>query len=138
MMFADGINGIDYTPFCNKNKIKDVLLQYKVNKYQTMKSILFGFVNLQIAIHTDKIELLKQKNNSDVTSDGPNVNRTLKKVIEQTTSILTYLDQIISQIDNELGNRYHWQDVKQTLNTYQENFIEQTFQDYLKEDVVVF
>ena len=138
MMFADSIDGIDYTPFCNKNKIKEVLHQYKANKYQTMKSILFSFVNLQIAIHTDKIELIKQKNDSSVTSDCPNVNSTLKKVVEQTASILTYLDQIISQIDRELGNRYHWQDVKKSLNTYQENFMEQTFQDYLKEDITVF
>ena len=138
MMFADYINGTDYTAFCDKSKIKDLLVRYKTGKYQIMKSVLFGFVNLQIAIHTDKIELLKQKNNSGVTSDSPNVNKTLKKVIEQTTTILTYLDQIISQIDNELGNRYHWQDVKQTLNTYQENFVEQHLDDYLKEDVVVF
>lgn len=138
IMLADFINGTDNTPFCNKNKIKDILIQYKADKYQTMKSVLFSFINLQIAIHTDKIALLKQNNNCGVTSDHPNVNRTLNKVISQTTTILTYLDQILSQIDNDLGNRYHWQDVKQKLNTYQKNFIEQTFEDYLKEDVVVF
>lgn len=138
MMFADYINGTDYTTFCDKSKIKDLLVRYKTEKYHIMKFVLFGFVNLQIAIHTDEIELLNQKNNSGVTSDSPNVNKTLKKVIEQTTTILTYLDQIISQFDNEMGNRYHWQDVKQTFNTYQENFVEQHLDDYLKEDVILF
>ena len=47
MMFADCINGTDYTPFCQKNKIKDTLLQYKTEKYQTMKSVLLGFIKLQ-------------------------------------------------------------------------------------------
>lgn len=138
-MFADAINNMDYTPFRNKNKIKDILLKFKTDKYQTMKSVLFGFINLQIAIHTDKIELIKQQGvSNNVTSDSPYVNKTLNKVISQTTTILTYLDQIISQIDNELGKKYHWQNVKQTLNTYQENFVEQNLDDYLKEDVIVF
>ena len=138
MMFADYINGTDYTLFYQKNKIKDILLQYKANKYQTMKSVLFGFINLQIAIQTDKIELIKQGVCNNVTSDCSYVNKTLNKVINQTTTILTYLDQVISQIDNELGNRYHWQNIKQSLNTYQDNFTEQDLDDYLKEDVIVF
>lgn len=138
MMFADYINGTDYTLFYQKNKIKDILLQYKANKYQTMKSVLFGFINLQIAIQTDKIELIKQGVCNNVTSDCYYVNKTLNKVINQTTTILTYLDQVISQIDNELGNRYHWQNIKQSLNTYQDNFTEQDLDDYLKEDVIVF
>ncbi len=139
MVFADYINGIDYTPFCQKNKIKDTLLQYKTEKYQIMKSVLFGFINFQIAIHTDQIDLIKQQGvSNNVTSDCPYVNKALNRVISQTTTILTYLDQIISQIDNELGNRYHWQNVKQAMNTYQENFVEQNLEDYLKEDVIVF
>jgi hypothetical protein len=28
--------------------------------------------------------------------------------------------------------------MKQTINTYQENFVEQNLDDYLKEDVIVF
>ena len=139
MMFADYINGTDYTPFCQKNKIKDILFKYKTDKYQTMKSVLFGFINLQIAIHTDKIELIKQQGvSNNVTSDCPYVNKALNKVINQTTTILTYLDQTISQIDNELNNRYHWQNMKQTINTYQETFVEQNLDDYLKEDVIMF
>lgn len=35
-------------------------------------------------------------------------------------------------IDNELGNRYHWRNVKQTLNTYQKNFAELHLDDYRK------
>ncbi len=138
MMYADYINGADYTPFYQKNKIKDILLQYKADKYQTMKSVLFGFINLQIAIREDTLLIMKQGAIINVTSDCPYVNKVLNKVTNQTTTVLTYLDQIISQIDNELGNRYQWQNVKQAMNTYQENFIEQNLEDYLKEDVIVF
>ena len=137
-MFADYVNAIDYTPFCNKGKIKEILVQYKANKHQTIKSVLISFIYLQIAIHEDEKLLLAKGIRSGVTSDCPNVNKVLNKVINQTTTILTYLDQIISQIDSELGHKYNWQNMKQALNTYQENFIEQHLEDYLKEDVIVF
>lgn len=137
-MFADSINSIDYTPLCNKNKINEIIAQFKSEKYQVLKSVLTSFIYYQIAIHEDEIILKKQGIHGGVTSDGLNVNQALNKVINQSTTILTYLDQIISQFDNELGNRYNWLNVKQSLNTYQENFIEQHLEDYLKEDVIVF
>lgn len=137
-MFADSINSIDYTPLCNKNKINEIIVQFKSEKYQVLKSVLTSFIYYQIAIHEDEIILKKQGIHGGVTSDGPNVNQALNKVINQSTTILTYLDQIISQFDNELGNRYNWLNVKQSMNTYQENFIEQHLDDYLKEDVIVF
>ena len=137
-MFADSINSIDYTPLCNKNKINEIIVQFKSEKYQVLKSVLTSFIYYQIAIHEDEIILKKQGIHGGVTSDGPNVNQALNKVINQSTTILTYLDQIISQFDNELGNRYSWLNVKQSMNTYQENFIEQHLDDYLKEDVIVF
>ena len=137
-MFADSINSIDYTPLCNKNKINEIIAQFKSEKYQVLKSVLTSFIYYQIAIHEDEIILKKQGIQGGVTSDSPNVNQALNKVINQSTTILTYLDQIISQFDNELGNRYNWLNMKQSMNTYQENFIEQHLDDYLKEDVIVF
>lgn len=137
-MFADSINSIDYTPLCNKNKINEIIAQFKSEKYQILKSVLTSFIYYQIAIHEDEIFLKKQGIQGGVTSDSPNVNLALNKVINQSTTILTYLDQIISQFDNELGNRYNWLNVKQSMNIYQENFIEQHLDDYLKEDVIVF
>lgn len=137
-MFADSINSIDYTPLCNKNKINEIIAQFKSEKYQILKSVLTSFIYYQIAIHEDEIFLKKQGIQGGVTSDSPNVNQALNKVINQSTTILTYLDQIISQFDNELGNRYNWLNVKQSMNIYQENFIEQHLDDYLKEDVIVF
>ena len=137
-MFADSINSIDYKPLCDKNKINEIITQFKLEKYQVLKSVLTSFIYYQIAIHEDEIILKKQGIHGGVTSDCSNVNQALNKVINQSTTILTYLDQIISQFDNELGNRYNWLNVKLSMNTYQENFIEQHLEDYLKEDVIVF
>ena len=135
---ADCINGIDYTPFCNKNKVKNIVIQYNSSKLIPIKLGIVSFTFLKIAIQEDKKLLLQQGRNTNVTSDCLNTHRALNKVVSQTSTILTYLDQIITQIDNELGNKYQWQHRKQALNTYQDNYIGQTLEDYLKEDVVVF
>ena len=137
-MYADNINVIDFTPFCSNNKIKDILAQYKAEKYQAIKSVLINLTYLQIAIREDQKSLLQQGNQGPVTSDLPKVNRVLNKIVNQSTTALTYFDQIILQIDNELGNRYHWQGVKQALNIYQENYTEHDLNDFLKNDVIVF
>lgn len=135
---ADCINGIDYSPFCKKNKVKDILLQYNSEKLMLIKTVIISFTFLKIAIHEDKKFLLQQRENDIVTSNCPNTNKALNKVISQTSTILNYLDQIITQIDTELGNKYQWLNRKQELNTYQDNHIGQTLENYLKEDVVVF
>lgn len=137
IMLTDQINAIDYEPFRN-NKVKDIFTQFKVEKYLATKNILTNFLFFRVAFHEDKKNMIIQGKYNAVTSDCPNVNNVLNKIIGQTTTILTYLDQIIAQIDNEFGNRYHWQDVKKTLNDYQTHYIGQELKDYLKEDVIVF
>lgn len=82
--------------------------------------------------------LLQQGKRDIVTSDCPHVKDALNKVIGQTSTILTYLDQIISQMDDGLDNRYNWHNLRKTLNTYQDNFETKTLADYMNEDLVVF
>lgn len=138
MMLADQINGIDYTPFCHKNKIKDVLTKFKTEKWLAIKNVLISFRFLRIAIREDSKILLQQGKRDIVTSDCPYSKGTLNKIISQTSTILTYLDQIISQIDNELNNKYNWESLKQSLNAYQDSFETKTLNDYMNEDVIIF
>lgn len=138
MMLADYINGIDYTTFCRKNNVSSVLLKFKTEKYLLLKNVISSFIYLRIAIREDSMMLLQQGKRDIVTSDCPHVKDALNKVIGQTSTILTYLDQIISQMDDRLNNRYNWHDLRNTLNTYQDNFETKTLADYMNEDVVVF
>lgn len=137
-MVADSIQGIDYTLFCKKNKANQIWGKFKSDKHLALKNVLISFAFLRIAIWEDGKMLLSQGFQNLVTSECPNTNKALNKIVSQSTTILTYLDQTISQMDNALRNRYNWQIVKQSLNTYQDNYIGQTLDDYLKEDVVVF
>ena len=115
-----------------------MLDQFKSNKYLPIKSVLINFVFLRIAILEDGKILLAQGKQNLVTSNCTNTNKVLNKVISQSTTILTYLDQMITQMDDEIGNRYQWNNIKRSLNTYQDNYIGQKLDDYLKEDVIVF
>ena len=135
---ADSINGIDYILICNTNKVRDLLNQFKTDKYLVIKNVLINFVYLKVAVWEDGKVLISQGKQNLVTSDCSNTNKVLNKVISQSTTILTYLDQVITQIDNELGNKYQWQNRKQALNTYQDNYITQQLDDYIKEDIIVF
>ena len=137
-MIADSIQGIDYTLFCKNNKANQIWVKFKSDKYFPLKNVIISFAFLRIAIWEDGKVLLSQGIQNIVTSDCPNTNKTLNKIVSQSTTILTYLDQIILQMDDALGNRYNWQNIKQSLNTYQDNYIGQQLDDYLKEDVVVF
>ena len=134
---ADSIQGTDYTLICKSNKANQLLTQFKSDKYLALKSILTNFAFLRIAIWEDGKVLLSQGKQNLVTSECVNTNKALNKIVSQSTTILTYLDQIILQMDDALCNRYNWQNIKQSLNTYQDNYIGQTLEDYLKEDVVV-
>lgn len=135
---ADSINGIDYYLIHKTNKVRELLNEFKTNKYLAIKNVLINFAYLKMAIWEDGKVLIPQGKQNLVTSDCPNTNKVLNKVISQSTTILTYLDQIITQIDSELGNKYQWQNKKQTLNTYQDNYIGQQLDNYIKEDVIVF
>ena len=115
-----------------------MLNEFKVNKYLAIKNVLINFAYLKMAIWEDGKVLISQGKQNLVTSDCSNTNKVLNKVVSQSTTILTYLDQIITQIDNELGNKYQWQNKKQALNIYQNNYIGQQLDDYIKEDVIVF
>ncbi len=137
-MIADSIQGMDYTLFCKNNKANQIWVKFKSDKYLALKNVLINYAYLRIAIWEDGKLLLSQGKINLVTSECENTNKALNKIVNQSTTILTYLDQTISQMDNALGNRYNWQIIKQSLNTYQENFIEQKLDGYLKEDIVIF
>ena len=136
-ILADRANEIDYAPLC-KNKVAEVLSQFKSEKYGALKSVITDFLFLQIALGEDKISLIQQGKSEIVRSDAPNVNKALNKIVSQTSTILTYLDQIISQIDKEFKNRYNWQNTKKSMNNYQDTFVSRELADYLNEDVIVF
>lgn len=128
---------IDYTPFRKKNKVFMALMYFKKNKYQNMKSVLTDFMYLTIAIQADRISLLRQRKPDTVTYNSPNTNATLNKIKRQTDTLLPLIDQNLKIIDKELGNRYNWPTMKQTIDNYQNSFTSKSLENYLSEDIIV-
>lgn len=133
---VDAINWTDYTPFRRNNSIFKLLICFRQNKYQTIKSILTDCLYLTMAIQTDRIDMLRQGVPDKITSNSTNTNAVLKKTISQTAILLTNIDQNLTLIDKELGNRYNWQIIKQTIKVYQDGFTSKSLEDYLSDDII--
>lgn len=138
MAFADSIWGLDYCVFHKNNKIENLLTNFRLEKHLLIKNILNEFTFLRIAIRVDSIQLLLNGKRDIVTANCPKTNETLHKIISQSETVIAYLGQQLSQIDDEFGNRYNWNRIKKTLNDYQANYTGQSLDNYLQKDTVSF
>ena len=134
--YLDAIIWIDYMPFRRNNSIYKLLICFRQNNYQTIKSILTDCLYLTMAIQTDRIVMLSQGIPDKITSNSTNTNAVLKKTIRQTATLLTHIDQNLTFIDKELRNKYKWQIFKQTITAYQDGFTSKSLEDYLSEDII--
>ena len=122
---SDKINDLDYSPlFRNRNHIKTILNMYIAQKHLSMKMFLQYSIHFQLAFKDEEINLLQQRKEKNITYDAPKVQTKLIFIINQTLPILYELDDILYQIDKQCDNRYHWQTLKQSLYTCQDNYVE--------------
>ena len=134
----NAISYLDYTSFFKKkNRISRFLVCFKQEKYVSIKNTLLDFLFFHLAVQEDQIDLLRQGKTDNVTCNSTNTNKALKKILCQSADLLTLIDQLLSNIDDELGNRYNWKSIKQTMNTCQDNYTSKCLKDYLLEDTTV-
>lgn len=138
MALADSIWGLDYRLFRKNNKVENILAHFKLEKHLLIKNVLNEFTFLRIAIRVDSNHLLLTGKRDIVTANCPNVNKALHRIIDQSEIIIAYLDQQLSQIDDEFKNRYFWDSIKKTLNDYQTNYTGQSLDNYLQKELVTF
>ena len=135
MMLTDTIASLDYCVFNKKNKVKNILSHFRIDNHLLIKNILTEFTFLRIAIREDSKRLVLQGKREIVTSDCPKVNETLNRIVDRSIAVLIYLDQQISQLNEEFKNRYNWDSVKNTLNDYQTNYSTLSLDDYLQKKI---
>lgn len=131
MALTDSIRGLDYKVFHKNNKIENLLNHFRLEKHLSIKNVLVEFTFLRVAIREDSKQLMLAGKRDIVTANCPKVNETLHRIVDQSTTIITFLDQQLSQLDKEFNNRYTWNRIKQTLNDYQINYTCQSLEDYL-------
>lgn len=135
---TDSIWGLDYCVFRKNNKIENLLSHFRLEKHLFIKNVLTEYMFLRIAINEDSMQLLLAGKRNAVTANCPKTNETLHKIISQSETVIAYLGQQLSQIDDEFGNRYNWNRIKKTLNDYQANYTGQSLDNYLQKDTVSF
>lgn len=128
---TDSIQGLDYKVFHKNSKIENLLNHFKLEKHLPIKNVLVEFTFLRVAIREDSKQLMLAGKRDIITANCPKVNETLHRIVDQSTTIITFLDQQLSQLDKEFNNRYTWNRIKQTLNDYQINYTCQSLEDYL-------
>lgn len=141
MALADSIWKLDYCvfhKFHKNNKLENLLSNFRLEKHLLIKNVLTEFTFLRVAIREDSKQLMLAGKRDIITANCPKVSETLHRIADQSEIIIAYLDQQLSQIDDEFKNRYNWDSIKKTLNDYQTNYTGQSLDNYLRKELVTF
>lgn len=121
-MFLERITNIDYFTFKNHNLIRDELNQYKGENGMKIRSFLQCSVFLKLAINEDKISMLQIGKDEIVTSKSQKTHDVLKKIYDDSAALLLLIEKSLETIDKECKNRYHWNEIKQSVILAEEEY----------------
>ena len=128
----NNLASIDYTPFGKSNSIKMILSQYNGKNGNRIRSFFINSVFLKMAINEDSIDSLRQGRNELVTASAPKTNNVLRKIYKDSNVVLTYVEKSIEVIVKECKNRYHWDDVKKSIISTEQNFVTTDLESFIK------
>lgn len=136
LLCLNNLTSIDYITFGKSNAIKDVLDQFRAKNSMHIRSFLQNTVFLKIAINEDKLAMLNHGRDELVISSSPMTNLVLKKIYNDSSVVLTTVEDVLMSIDLEYKNRYHWSDVKRNVITCEENIVSMDLYSYLELPVI--
>lgn len=122
LLCLNSLNTIDFVTFKTQNAIREVVIQFNGKNGMYIRSFLQNTIFLKIAINEDKITMLKNGKNELINSSSQKTHLALKKIHKDSSVILTFIEESLEIIDTECGNRYHWNDIKRSVITSEENY----------------
>jgi len=137
-MVLTSLSSIEYYTFCKHNAIKKQLVQYRGKSGTRIRLFLQNSVFLKMAINEDKIALLKQGRDVSITSDMPKTHQTLKKIFDDSSVVLTFIEKSLDIINKECKKRYHWSELKRDVIHCEEKFASVSLDDVLKSPTIQF
>ena len=137
-MCLTSLTSINYFTFCKHNVIKKQLVQYRGKSGTRIRLFLQNSVFLKMAINEDKIALLKQGRDVSITSDMPKTHQTLKKIFDDSSVVLTFIEKSLDIINKECKKRYHWSELKRDVIHCEEKFASVSLDDVLKSPTIQF
>lgn len=131
-MVLTSLSSIEYYTFCKHNAIKKQLVQYRGKSGTRIRLFLQNSVFLKMAINEDKIALLKQGRDVPITSDMPKTHQTLKKIFDDSSVVLSFIEKSLDILDKKCNNRYHWAELKRNVISVEENYVSASLDEFLK------
>jgi len=132
------IASIEYATFCKDNDIYKLLNQYRGKAGTQIRIFLQDTLFLKIAINEDKRALLIQGRDEQITSNMPRTHHTLKKIFDDSSVVLSFIEKSLDIIDEECNNRHHWSELKRDVISGEENFVSVSLNDFLKSPTIKF
>lgn len=124
------ICSIDYSPLFN-NKVTRYFSSFKRNGVPKIGEFLNNTTFFKIASSCDKIDQIKKNLNELVTPNSPTTHTVLKKIKQDSNSILTYLEVALGTIDKECNNRFNWEENKKKIIRIEDEFVQADIEIYL-------
>ena len=135
-MCLTSLTSIDYFTFCKHSIIKKQLIQYRGISGTRIQLFLQNNVFLKMAINVDKIGLLKQGRDELVTSQNPKTQQILKKILDDSSVVLSLIEKSLDIIDKECKKRYHWTELKRNVISGEENYVSASLDDFLNTSII--
>ena len=135
-MCLTSLTSIDYFTFCKHSIIKKQLILYREISGTRILYFLQNTVFLKMAINEDRIDLLKKGKDVLITSDMPKTRRTLKKIFNDSSVVLSFIENSLDIIDKDCKKRYHWSELKRKIISGEENFVSPILDDFLKSPII--
>lgn len=137
-MCLTSLTSIEYTTFCKHNSIEEQLIHYRGECGTRIQLFLQNSVFLKMAISEDKLALLEQGKDVLITSNMPKTHQTLKKIFDDSSPVLSYIEKSLDIVDKECKGRYHWKELKRNVISGEEHFVSADLNLYLKQPVIHF
>lgn len=109
------IMGLDYTLLVRKDKISNVIEDFKSKDQQILNEYLIDCLNLEIALKTDAITNLENKNSSTVTSASPKTKVVLQILKISVKPIMDYVDNNLQNIDAQCKYKFGWNNIRNNI-----------------------
>ena len=137
-MCLNCLTSIEYITFYKNNPIERQLIPYRGNSGTRIQHFLHDSIYLKLAINEDKLAILEQGRDELITSRLPKTHQTLKKIFDDSSTVLSFIEDSLDIIDKECKNRYHWNELKRNVISEEENYVSTDLNLYLKQPVIHF
>lgn len=111
----NNIISLDYILLVRKDKISNVIEDFKSNGQQILNEYLTDCLNLEIALKTDAITNLENKNSSTVTSASPKTKVVLQILKISVKPIMDYVDNNLQNIDAQCKYKFGWNNIRNNI-----------------------